>query len=370
MADQDSDQKTEQASPKRIEEAFSKGQFAKSPDIAVAFVLVAGLIVVIFSARDAADRISGYSIGLFGNLGSSPLNAQELVERLAEAGRLLGKILVPMLVACFLAALVGSGIQTRFQLTTKVLEIKWERLDPVAGFKRVFSLDALMTFVFDLLKLAALGGALWLGVKTVIEDPLFHMPVPVARLPHFLLNSAILFLGWVCGAFVAIAALNYAYQLIKTSKDLRMTKQEVKDEHKQQEGDPFVKGHRRRLARRLMQKQMLAAVPTADVIVTNPTHYAVALKYERGKDSAPVLLAKGENRFARRIAALARDKGVPVIENRPVARMLHAMGKVGEIIPADLYQTVAEILAFVYRTHRYYFHQLRTRRATAAHAAA
>lgn len=369
MADNDSDQKTEEATPRRLSEAFSKGQFAKSPDVAVAFVLVAGLIVLIFSAGDAAGRISGYSIGLFGDLGRPLMNAEEFEARLLEGGTLMGSILVPVLTATFLAALVGSGIQTRFQLTTKVLELKWDRIDPVAGFKRLFSFNAIMTLVFDLLKLLALAGALWLGVETVLKDPLFHMPVPVSRLPHFLHNSAILFLAWVSGAFAVIAVLNYAYQVSKTSKDLRMTKQEVKDEQKQQEGDPLVKGHRRRLARRLMQKQMLASVPTADVVVTNPTHYAVALKYERGKDAAPVLLAKGENRFARRLAALAREHGVPVIENRPVARMLHAMGRVGEVIPSDLYQAVAEILAFVYRTHRYYFHQLPSRRAAAGPAA-
>ena len=123
-----------------------------------------------------------------------------------------------------------------------------------------------------------------------------------------------------------------------------------------------MKGAMRRMARRLMQKQMLSAVPTADVVVTNPTHFAVALKYERGKDKAPVVLAKGDNRFAQRIKAIAAEHGVPVVENKPVARVLFAMGKVGEVIPSELYQAVAEILAVVYRTHRYYFHELKARR--------
>jgi flagellar biosynthetic protein FlhB len=145
-----------------------------------------------------------------------------------------------------------------------------------------------------------------------------------------------------------------------------MTRQEVKDEHKQLEGNAQVKGQMRRMARRLLQKQMLAAVPMADVIVTNPTHYAVALKYERGVDAAPVVLAKGDNRFARRIKSLAAEHGVPMVENKPVARLLFAVGKVGESIPAELYQAVASILAFVYQTHRLYFHDLRTRRAAAS----
>ena len=143
-----------------------------------------------------------------------------------------------------------------------------------------------------------------------------------------------------------------------------MTREEVKDERRNAEGDALVKNALRRMARRLEQKQMLSAVPTADVIVTNPTHYAVALKYERGRDQAPVVLAKGENQFARRIKALAAEHGVPTVENKPVARLLFAMGEVGATIPPQLYQAVAEILAVVYRTHRYYFHELKTRRLT------
>ena len=141
-----------------------------------------------------------------------------------------------------------------------------------------------------------------------------------------------------------------------------MTRQEVKDEHKNSQGDTGVKIAQRRLARRLLQTQMLDAVPTADVVVTNPTHFAIALKYERGRDAAPVILAKGEQRFARRIKEIAAENGVPMVENKPVARLLFAMGKVGEAIPPELYQAVAEILAVVYRTHRYYFYRLRSRR--------
>jgi flagellar biosynthetic protein FlhB len=139
----------------------------------------------------------------------------------------------------------------------------------------------------------------------------------------------------------------------------------VKEEHRNAEGNLQLKATMRRMARRLLQKQMLSAVQTADVVVTNPTHYAVALKYERGRDAAPVILAKGENRFAQRIKALAAEHGVPTVENKPVARVLFAMGKVGETIPAELYQAVAGILAVVYRTHRYYFHRLKARRMEA-----
>ena len=142
-----------------------------------------------------------------------------------------------------------------------------------------------------------------------------------------------------------------------------MTKQEVKEENRSSEGDPHVRAARRQMARRLMQRQMLGAVPTADVVVTNPTHYAVALKYDRGTDKAPVVLAKGERLFAKRIKDLAGDHRVPMVENKPVARMLFKYGRVGQPIPTELYQAVADILAFVYRTHRLYFYDLKQRRA-------
>jgi flagellar biosynthetic protein FlhB len=166
-------------------------------------------------------------------------------------------------------------------------------------------------------------------------------------------------------ALGGIAALNYIYQLRRVRTDLMMTKHEVKEENRQQDGDPRVRNVRRQMARRLLQKQMLSAVPTADVVITNPTHFAVALKYQRGVDKAPVVLAKGERLFAQRIKAIAAQHEVPMVENKPVARMLFKYGKVGKPIPAELYKAVAEILAFVYKTHRYYFYQLRSRRSAA-----
>ena len=160
----------------------------------------------------------------------------------------------------------------------------------------------------------------------------------------------------------ALAVVHYLYQRRKTLKGMRMTLQEVRDESKQSEGDPMVKSAMRAMARRLMVKQMLASIPTADVVITNPTHFAVVLKYERGVDVAPMVLAKGRNLFAQRIKRLAQENGVPMVENRPVAQTLYKIGEVGKVIPPQLYKAVAEILGFVYRTHRYYFYKLKERR--------
>lgn len=362
---EDKDQRTEPATARRRHEAFERGQFARSPDVQVAFTLLAALVVMLFSVPGMARELADFAIYSFQNLGRHTLSNELMLARLFDAMKRCLSLMTPLLIACFVAAVLGGGFQSRFQLTTKVLEPKLDKLNFVNGFQKLFSTEALMNLPFDLLKLAGIGLALWLAVRRVIQDPLFHVPMEVAHLARFLNRSSLLFLTWICGAMVIVAIASYSYQHHKTEKDLRMTKQEIKEEHRQQEGDPMIKGKRRAFARRLLQKQMLAAVPTADVVVTNPTHYAVALKYERGKDAAPMVIAKGMGAFARRIKELAAENGVPTIENKPVARLLYKIGKVGEPIPAQLYQAVAEILAFVYRTHRYYFHNLRARRAAA-----
>ncbi len=362
---EDQDQRTEPATDRKRSEAFARGQFARSPDVQVAFTLTAALIVMLFSAPEMARSVRDFAAYTFQNLGRVTLSNDLMLARVLDAMHRCLALATPMLIACFVAAVLGGGAQTRFRLTPKVIEFKLDRLNFVNGFGKIFNIEALMTLPFDLLKLGGIGLALWLAIKRVMQDPLFHVPMEADHLARFLNQSTLLFLTWCCGAMAIVAIGSYAYQHHKTEKELRMTKQEIRDEHRQQEGDPFVKGQRRRLARRLMQKQMLQAVPNADVVVTNPTHFAVALKYERGKDAAPVVLAKGEGSFARRIKALAAEHGVPMIENKPVARMLFKIGEVGEAVPIELYHAVAEILAFVYRTHRYYFHALRARRAAA-----
>jgi flagellar biosynthetic protein FlhB len=219
-----------------------------------------------------------------------------------------------------------------------------------------------------LLKLVCIGLVLWVAARGLFRDPLFTAPVEVVYLGQFLSRATMTFLSRLILMLGVIAAISYFYEYFKNRRELMMTREQVKEEHKQSEGDGLVKSAMRRMARRLVQKQMLAKVPTADVVITNPTHYAVALKYERGLDKAPIVLAKGENQFARRIKAIAAEHGVPMVENKPVARMLYALSRVDEAIPAELYQAVAEILAFVYRTHRYYFYRLKARRAEAARA--
>ncbi|WP_414661695.1 EscU/YscU/HrcU family type III secretion system export apparatus switch protein [Horticoccus sp. 23ND18S-11] len=366
MSDHDQDQKTEQASEKKLSEAAERGQFAKSHELTVLFPLAAVLGVLTLTAQSASRDVSEYAVSMFTNFATTSLSSDTVTVQIGDAMATFGRAIAPFLVAVVIAVLLASGAQSGFQLSPKAIGFKLENLDPIAGFGRVFSKTALVHSCIDLLKLGAIGSALWLGARGLMHDPLFSAPVEAAYLGQFINSATILFLTRLLFALGIVAAISFGYEKFKTSREMMMTREEVKEERRQSEGDAMTKAAMRRMARRLMQTQMLDAVKTADVVVTNPTHFAVALKYERGVDQAPVVLAKGENRFAQRIKAIAAENGVPMVENKPVARLLFAMGKVGETIPGELYQAVAAILAVVYRTHRYYFHRLKARRMEAS----
>ena len=365
MAEHDQDQKTEQPTEKRLAEAMERGEFAKSHELTVLFPIAAVLGVIALTMQSATRDIAEYAVSMFTRFAVTPVARDTVTIQLGELMMTLARVLVPLLFGVVGAVLLANGVQSGFRLSPKAVAFKPEHLNPVAGFGRVFSKAAFAKGGIDLLKLLAIGSALWFGARGLMFDPLFSAPVEAAYLGQFLNQATVLFLTRLLFALGIVAAVSYGYEKFKKSRELMMTREEVKEERKQSEGDMHTKAAMRRMARRLLQKQMLSAVKTADVVVTNPTHFAVALKYERGKDKAPVVLAKGENRFAQRIKALAAEHGVPTVENKPVARLLFAMGQVGESIPAELYQAVAEILAVVYRTHRYYFHRLKARRMEA-----
>lgn len=362
MADHDKEQKTEQPTEKRLQEAAERGQFAKVQEMSVLFTLAAAFGALGLTATAGAQNVAHYATGIFRDFAFRQVRSDTVMPLFSDMLHTVSSVFLPILIATSAAALLAGGAQSGFRVSPKAVGLKFERLDIVAGFQRVFSKSATVHAGIDLLKLAAIAIALWLSVRTILHDPIFYAPMEAAYLGEFMRTTTLSFLSRLLAALGIITAISYAYERFKQHRDLMMTTQEVKDERRNAEGDAFMKAAQRRFARRLLQKQMLSSVPLADVVVTNPTHYAVALRYERGRDQAPVVLAKGENGFARRIKALAAEHNVPMVENRPVARLLFGLGRVGEPIPAELYQAVAEILAFVYRAHRLYFHQLKVRR--------
>lgn len=362
----DSENKTEQPTGKRMNDAAERGQFARSQELQTVVVVGAAFIALSMTGRSMAREISEFSVNVFSQLGRIRLQLDTAPSTLFDVVLLIGRLCAPVLVACMIGAIIVGGLQSGFQLAPKAFGFKLEKLNPLPGMQRLFSKQNWIHAGIDLLKLVAISMVLWTVARTLVKDPMFTAPVEAAYLGEYIERSTYAFLSRLLLALGCIAAVSYAYEKFQNHQQMMMSREEVKEESKQAEGNQHAKSAMRRMARKLMQRQMLAAVPTADVVVTNPTHYAVALKYERGMDKAPMVLAKGENGFAKRIKALAQENGVPMVENKPVARALFAIGKVGEPIPSELYKAVAEILAFVYRTNRYYFFRLKARRAELA----
>ncbi len=365
MAETDQD-KTEDPTGKRLNDAHNRGQFAKSQEVATAAIVSTVFSVLAFAGRDKASVLADYTRGSLSHIGDFEVTMESATQGIRQTMAMISLILMPLLIGVFLASLTAGGMQSSFRLTPKAMEASLNKLDPIKGAQKVFNKRNLIQLLVDLAKFAAMFSILYGLVRNTMNDPIFSAPVPIQYVPEFLYRLFMQMLSRLVVAMTVIAAIDYFWQRFKTREELKMTKQEVKDEMRQSEGDPHVKGQRKRFAMKLMQQKMGAAVPHADVVVTNPTHFAVALKYEQGVDKAPIVVAKGEGRFARRIKDIAREHGVPMVENKPVARLLYKTGSVGKQIPVELYQVVAQILAHVYRTHRYYFHRLKARRMAAA----
>jgi flagellar biosynthetic protein FlhB len=355
--------KTEEPTAKRLEEAHEEGNFARAPDLQLVAVLAAFLWAISVMGRGICEEIASVAVSIFSHLRRLEVRPEAAGPWSYEAFKTLAAVVLPLSLACGFAGSLMGAVQSQFRLTPKVLDIKFDRVDPAMGFQRVFSLAGLVKVLFEMVRIVVVAWVIYGGLQQILTDPIFNAPVPLDRLGPFLMEAARVLLWRCILALGVLAAANYLYQFNKVRKGLMMSKQEVMDETKQTEGDPKVRSALRAMARRLLQRQMLKAIETADVVVTNPTHFAVALRYDQKQESAPVIVAKGEQAFARRIKAMARERGVPMVENPPVARMLYKFGRVGKTIPLNLYRAVAEILAFVYRAHREYFRDLKDRRS-------
>lgn len=357
-----SENKTENPTERRLTKARDEGMIARSPDLGVVATMVAFMSVSGILVRSYLPQLVYQLSGFWRHLHEVELTDQLAAEGLQKLGHLCLMYLWPLLLVCLMAALAVGGLQTGFRLSPKALTPKWDRLDFAAGFKRLFSMEQLLQTALDAVKILIVSALLYAFGHRLIMDPLFQSPLSLDHLGPFLFKNTQQLWGQMAIALGIIAAIHYTYQRVKNWKNLMMSREEVKDELREQEVDPHLKSTRKGLAFKLLQRRMLRAVPTADVVVTNPTHYAAVLKYEKGRDQAPVLVAKGQNLFARRIRTLAQSYGVPIVENPPVARMLYRTTRVGRPIPVELYEVVADILTYVYRHHRYYFHRLKARR--------
>jgi flagellar biosynthetic protein FlhB len=352
MAEETAGERTEKATPRRREKAREKGQVARSQEVNSFFVLLAGLAVMAAMPghflRELADN-TGYLLGQAHFLGPSNLfGVRFLLEGNTAA---LFRALAPLAGLVLVAALGANLMQVGLRLTPQAMAFQWNRLDPIKGSKRFFQKRTFFDLLKNLLKVGLISLLATVVIRSLLPDVNATALQPIDGILAIARNG-FLKLAVVLLAFMAVLAIaDWAFQRYQHEEELKMSRQEVKQEHKEFEGDPQIKARIRALQLEASRKRMIADVPRADVVITNPTHFAVALKYEPGKP-APVVLAKGADHVAARIREVARGARVPVIENKPVARALYAAVEVGQTIPESLYQAVAEILAYVYRLRK------------------
>jgi flagellar biosynthetic protein FlhB len=343
------DNRTEAATPKRRSEARKRGQVPRSPDLSSLFVLF-GLVLAMPSLfSNAALQIALFFRYAYTHLLDTPPTVSTLMQLGASLGLTVVKAIGPLVA---LAAALGVAInlaQTGPLFAFQRMQPDLNRLNPLNGITRYLSLNALVELIKALCKLLLVG---WLCYNTIHSAyPLFIVLTRVDLLAGVqqVLETARQMAIRVALTMLAIAVLDYAYQRYAYERSLRMTKDEVKQEHKQLEGSPLVRSRIRSRQRQMARKRMMNAVPTADVVVTNPTHYAVALKYEPERMNAPIVVAKGQDLVALKIRELAQEHDVPIVENPPLARTLYRQVPLEAEIPPDLYAAVAEVMAFVYR---------------------
>jgi flagellar biosynthetic protein FlhB len=348
-------EKTEQPTPRRMENALKHGQIARSAEVQTAFVLLGAVAALTFVGPEIWKQLVATAVITFSHLQDTSITSTALQGYAVTGALVFLKCAAPVVIATMLGGLLAGAIQNRFNTASEALTPNWERLNPVTGFQRVFSFRSAVPTLIAIVKFTVIVGLTYSQVQTILNDPIFTTAVSIGRMAEFLAQTGLQIFLRVSLALLVIAAADYGYQWWRTHQDLMMTKEELKEEMKSSEGNPMVKAARRR--RRIVSKaKQLAEVPKADVVVTNPTHIAIALRYDRKTMRAPKVVAKGIRLNAQSIREIAVKYQIPIVENKPLARMLFKQARVGGEIPAQLYAAVAEILAWVYRVNRYRYY--------------
>lgn len=347
-------EKTEEPTQKKLGDARKEGQVAKSKEVTNAFEMLAAFLMLRFLVQYMGTVFVGNMQSIYSQIPSyvklyeGHIQTQTFRMLFVNALLRILQIIAPFLIVGFLVAFITNLLQVKWKVTTKPLRPKFSKLNPVSGFKRIFSPNSLMELLKSVLKLTLIG--------YVVYDYLKKNMPPIYQLYDISLNQGIVQVGTlvinlgirISLFYMLIAAADFAYQKIKFKKDMKMTKQEVKDEYKNAEGDPAVKSKQRQRMMEASRRRMMQQLPEADVVITNPTHYAVAIKYEPELYDAPYVVAKGADYLAQKIKDVAKENHIEIVENKPLARMLYANVEVGSVVPPELYQAVAEVLAFVY----------------------
>lgn len=345
----DSLERSEEATPKRQEEARGKGQFPRSRYLIPALTLGAITLALRFAGAELVVSLERCFVGFFAAAGKvQPLAIEDLTLLSVQSGLLLLPVLAPIFLGGLLVGVGGGFLQSGFVTAAEPLHADFSRINPLQGFRRLFSAEAFSDSVKALIVIAGLGSLGGLLVYADLPELAALSTLAVADIFTYVGRAGAKLAAWVGGATLALAGLDYLFQRWRTAVQLRMSRQQVKEEMRDQEGDPQLKGRLKGLRQKLLGKRMTADVAKADVIITNPTHIAVALRYRAGEMAAPRVLGKGAGFIAEKIREIARSKGIPIVENKPLARLLYRQVEVGRDIPEALYRAVAEVLAYVY----------------------
>lgn len=343
--------KTEKATPKKLDDARKEGRVAKSTDLVNGFMLLLLFIILRVFGVFMSDGFLGSFVKFYNKAPEYSGEVFDVVKGVTLGNEMIFDIVflsLPVLVTGFLVSFVGNVAQVGWKVTGKPLKPKLDRMNPISGMKRLFSKDKVVELIKAIAKILAISIVTYNEIKDKwkflfnLYD--FEFLQAIANILDFVIDVGIK----ISIVFVIIGVADFGYQKWKYLHDLKMTKQEVKDEYKQIEGDPQVKGRIRQKMRETSRRRMMQELPKADVVITNPTHFAVAIKYDKEAAEAPIVVAKGADFIAQTIKDIAKEHEVEIVENKPLARMLYYNVEIGEQIPPELYQMVAEVLAYVY----------------------
>lgn len=348
MAESNGQEKTEQPTGKRRSDARKEGNLFQSKDVATVVVLFCTFWAMRLALSSLYRTLRDYLVRLFGGLGG---DLSEFLSASFYSFTVMSflKCVLPLLLVTMVCGILAAGVQTRFNVTFKPLKPKLSKLNPISGLKKLFSLRNVVELVKNLLKITVLLAVVYNLLKGEIRPLARLMNMAPLHAAVYTLNLIFSLAMKVCLAFAIVAFFDFLYQRWDYEKNLKMTKQEVKEEYKQMEGNPEIKGRIRKAQRQMAQSRMMQKVPEADVIIRNPTHFAVALKYDPDCNGAPVVVAKGQDELALRIVKIGEENDVFILENRPLARALYASCEIDREIPAEFYAAVAEILVYIYK---------------------
>ena len=345
-----SGEKTEKATPKKRQDSRKKGQVAKSQDVNTAVVLFAAFFLMFFLGESMKNIVLDLFRISFNEYIGMPLTEASVQTIFIQMVLKSAYLVIPVMGAALIGGILSNYIQVGFLFSTETIHFKLSKINPISGFKRIFSWRALVEFLKSILKISIVGFVVYVILSTRFDDILILSQKSIDDALATIANIVVVTGLIVSIVLLFLAVLDYFYQKYDFEKNIRMSKQDLKDEYKNIEGDPLIKSRIKQRQREMAMQRMMQEVPNADVIITNPTHYAIAIKYDESKTDAPFVVAKGVDFIAQKIKLIAKENDVIMVENRPLARALYDQTEIGQVIPEDFFKAVAEILAFVYKT--------------------